>query len=172
MERVARIELACKPWQGFRLPLHHTRVEIIYCLYSLLKFLAEAVRFELTEHRCSTVFKTVAINRTLPRFPYGGNDWNRTSPILPYEGSAQTIYATLPLFWWTNGGSNPDLRGANAACSHYHYQPMNSATDYLSHCTPSVKARFGAPGGIRTLRIGILNPARIPVPSPGHGCGF
>lgn len=25
MERVARIELANKPWQGFRLPLHHTR---------------------------------------------------------------------------------------------------------------------------------------------------
>ena len=27
MERVARIELANKPWQGFRLPLHHTRIE-------------------------------------------------------------------------------------------------------------------------------------------------
>ena len=26
MERVARIELANKPWQGFRLPLHHTRM--------------------------------------------------------------------------------------------------------------------------------------------------
>ncbi len=26
MERVARIELANKPWQGFRLPLHHTRI--------------------------------------------------------------------------------------------------------------------------------------------------
>jgi hypothetical protein len=25
MERVARIELANNPWQGFRLPLHHTR---------------------------------------------------------------------------------------------------------------------------------------------------
>jgi hypothetical protein len=28
MERVARIELANKPWQGFRLPLHHTRIVI------------------------------------------------------------------------------------------------------------------------------------------------
>ena len=27
--------------------------------------------------------------------------------------------------WWTNGGSNPDLRGANAACSRYHYQPID-----------------------------------------------
>jgi len=26
LERVARIELANKPWQGFRLPLHHTRM--------------------------------------------------------------------------------------------------------------------------------------------------
>jgi hypothetical protein len=29
MERVARIELANKPWQGFRLPLHHTRIKIL-----------------------------------------------------------------------------------------------------------------------------------------------
>lgn len=27
MERVERIELSRKPWQGFRLPLHHTRIE-------------------------------------------------------------------------------------------------------------------------------------------------
>ena len=26
MERVARIELAIKLWQSFRLPLHHTRI--------------------------------------------------------------------------------------------------------------------------------------------------
>jgi hypothetical protein len=29
MERVARIELANKPWQGFRLPLHHTRIKLV-----------------------------------------------------------------------------------------------------------------------------------------------
>ena len=29
LERVARIELANKPWQGFRLPLHHTRIKTI-----------------------------------------------------------------------------------------------------------------------------------------------
>ena len=29
LERVARIELANKPWQGFRLPLHHTRIKIL-----------------------------------------------------------------------------------------------------------------------------------------------
>jgi hypothetical protein len=28
MERVARIELANNPWQGFRLPLHHTRIKL------------------------------------------------------------------------------------------------------------------------------------------------
>ncbi len=28
LERVARIELANNPWQGFRLPLHHTRVNL------------------------------------------------------------------------------------------------------------------------------------------------
>ena len=35
-----------------------------------LHVLAETVRFELTELLHSTVFKTVAINRTLPRFHY------------------------------------------------------------------------------------------------------
>ncbi len=29
LERVARIELANNPWQGFRLPLHHTRIRNI-----------------------------------------------------------------------------------------------------------------------------------------------
>ncbi len=40
-------------------------------------------------------------------------------------------------------------------------------TDYLSHCTPSVKARFGAPHGIRTHKIQVLSMARIPIPSKG-----
>ena len=35
---------------------------------------------------------------------FGGNDWNRTNPILPYEGSAQTIYATLPKHLGLGGG--------------------------------------------------------------------
>jgi len=26
--------------------------------------------------------------------------------------------------WWTDGGSNPDLRLAKPMCSHYHYQPI------------------------------------------------
>ena len=34
--------------------------------------MAEAVRFELTEHFCSSVFKTGAINRTLPHFHLAG----------------------------------------------------------------------------------------------------
>ena len=29
MERLARIELANKPWQGFRLPLHHSRIKML-----------------------------------------------------------------------------------------------------------------------------------------------
>ena len=28
LERVARIELANTPWQGVRLPLHHTRIKL------------------------------------------------------------------------------------------------------------------------------------------------
>ena len=32
LERVARIELANKPWQGFRLPLHHTRI-ILFTIF-------------------------------------------------------------------------------------------------------------------------------------------
>ena len=34
--------------------------------------MAEAVRFELTEHFCSLVFKTSAINRTRPHFHLAG----------------------------------------------------------------------------------------------------
>ena len=29
LERVPRIELGNKPWQGFRLPLHHTRIFLV-----------------------------------------------------------------------------------------------------------------------------------------------
>jgi len=32
LERVERIELSNKPWQGFRLPLHHTRV-ILFTIF-------------------------------------------------------------------------------------------------------------------------------------------
>jgi hypothetical protein len=28
LERVPRIELGNNPWQGFRLPLHHTRIKL------------------------------------------------------------------------------------------------------------------------------------------------
>ena len=35
-------------------------------------YIAEAVRFELTEHFCSSVFKTGAINRTRPHFHLAG----------------------------------------------------------------------------------------------------
>lgn len=30
------------------------------------------------------------------RSTLGGDHWNRTSPIIPYEGIAQTIYARSP----------------------------------------------------------------------------
>lgn len=36
---------------------------------------------------------------------FGSDHWNRTSPILPYEGSAQTIYARSPLFFSTTSSS-------------------------------------------------------------------
>ena len=38
------------------------------CCQHIFLLLAETVRFELTDHFWSTVFKTVAINRTLPHF--------------------------------------------------------------------------------------------------------
>ena len=40
------------------------------CCWLSTTILAEAVRFELTDPFESTVFKTVAISRTLPRFHY------------------------------------------------------------------------------------------------------
>ena len=36
--------------------------------YRRIYYLAEAVRFELTEHFCPSVFKTDALSRALPRF--------------------------------------------------------------------------------------------------------
>ena len=36
--------------------------------YHMYLALEESVRFELTEHYCSSVFKTDAINQTLPAF--------------------------------------------------------------------------------------------------------
>ena len=41
LERVERIELSNSPWQGLRLPLHHTRITFIYsanCAYSKLYY--------------------------------------------------------------------------------------------------------------------------------------
>lgn len=37
-------------------------------MVSLVQRLEESVRFELTEHYCSSVFKTDALNQTLPTF--------------------------------------------------------------------------------------------------------
>lgn len=37
-------------------------------MVSLIQRLEESVRFELTEHYCSSVFKTDALNQTLPTF--------------------------------------------------------------------------------------------------------
>ena len=45
--------------------------------------MAEAVRFELTEHFYSSVFKTGAINQTLPHFhKLGGDSWIRANDLL------------------------------------------------------------------------------------------
>ena len=60
---------------------------VIKCSYTKSFYMAEAVRFELTEHFCSSVFKTGAINRTLPRFHWQGildsNQWWRLQRPLP-----------------------------------------------------------------------------------------
>ena len=36
LERVGRIELPNNPWQGFRLPLHHTRSKLYYIILIVL----------------------------------------------------------------------------------------------------------------------------------------
>ena len=53
MERVARIELANNPWQGFRLPLHHTRILIFklnknvhYIIILLISFFVTSANAE------------------------------------------------------------------------------------------------------------------------------
>ena len=49
MERVARIELANKPWQGFRLPLHHTRMFLFIQVKQLAKSSDSQTEFELVD---------------------------------------------------------------------------------------------------------------------------
>jgi hypothetical protein len=46
------------------------------------------VRFELTDHFWSTVFKTVAINRALPHFQKWSGRRGSNSRHLPWQGSA------------------------------------------------------------------------------------
>ena len=52
-----------------------SRIENPWVVYSVIQWrticivaMEESVRFELTEHYCSSVFKTDAINQTLPTF--------------------------------------------------------------------------------------------------------
>ena len=71
MVRVAGVEPACLSTRDFK-SLEYTNFSILACL-------VEAVRFELTDPFEPTVFKTVAISRTLPRFLItGGDDRIRT----------------------------------------------------------------------------------------------
>ena len=59
MERVARIELANKPWQGFRLPLHHTRITLsppVGCLNSLEIFFTNCTVLHVQQGTHNWVF--------------------------------------------------------------------------------------------------------------------
>jgi hypothetical protein len=49
MERVARIELANKPWQGFRLPLHHTRMFLFIQVTQLVRLNDSQTEFVLVD---------------------------------------------------------------------------------------------------------------------------
>ena len=40
------------------------------------------------------------------------------------QSAATLQLRRMSLIWWTDGELNPDLCGANAVCSHYHYQPV------------------------------------------------
>ena len=81
-----RIELGLTGSKPVVLPLHHEPIKLYYwcsyqesnleysltmavlCHLTIRANLAEAVRFELTEHFCSTVFKTAALSRAQPHF--------------------------------------------------------------------------------------------------------
>ena len=58
MERVARIELANKPWQGFRLPLHHTRINLARWTGLEPATLGVTGRYsdQLSYHRIKTIY--------------------------------------------------------------------------------------------------------------------
>ena len=48
--------------------LEYSLTMAVLCHLTMGANLAEAVRFELTEHFCSTVFKTAALSRAQPHF--------------------------------------------------------------------------------------------------------
>ena len=77
--------------------------------------MAEAVRFELTEHFYSSVFKTGAINQTLPHFhKLGGDGWIRANDLLRMK---QLHYhcATSPLV--PDSGNDPLTYRLSSDCS-------------------------------------------------------
>ncbi len=83
LERVARIELANKPWQGFRLPLHHTR--IIWCPKRDSNSHAEALASKTSVSTNSTIGAYRNTLRAMPSYYH----------IM--LGVAQCVFIYLPL---------------------------------------------------------------------------
>lgn len=72
-------------------------------------------RYIVIYYICPTKSIDSAGNRTL-------TEHLRAYSTLRRLGLLRALQHTVTIKW-TNGGSNPDLRGANATCSRYHYQP-------------------------------------------------
>ena len=73
---------------------------------------------------------------------------------------SRRVPASTTAPWWSRRGSNPHLSVANAACSHYHYDPMSRAgrsrtrTSRTSSERSAISPLPGAPGGSRTHSSG------------------
>ena len=124
-----RIELGIHPYHGCVMPLNYksigppdrtrtciSRLSIVtrYKLaalplsYRRIYYLAEAVRFELTEHFCPSVFKTDALSRALPRFHVSVRYFcvrNLTNPVSaahPLFASAEPELSLTEIEVWCN----------------------------------------------------------------------
>ena len=59
LERVPRIELGCNPWQGFRLPLHHTRIIFYLSLKTTTNYFVRSMILRFTvEYKPEFTFRT------------------------------------------------------------------------------------------------------------------
>ena len=101
---------------------------VIKCSYTKSFKMAEAVRFELTEHFCSSVFKTGAINRTLPHFHIETHQAHK-----PRQSVART-FSILMCFYMAGAlGIEPRLTSSKPVALPLRYAPTKWLYKFLKN---------------------------------------